>query len=277
MKTASILAPLLCAYTFVSALPSANPSESHVQVERAALAESFDVSQYHELEKRRGGGGGKGGGGGGRSGSGSGSSGGRPISSYSFSPQSNLGGRTREGSGTPPSYGGVYTGGASVPYTSGARSPTRGVTPYLLPIGAFAFFPALWLFPVYAYPYYGYGGYHWYDNGRNRTANVTCLCQEYSVCGCDPDPNGNQTVLAQQLTNGSGSGAPVNSSQVRVMDYGNGNVTAYINGTLDNGTTASGGTDPSNEDEISAAAQLMINYGGYWIAAMVASLFLTVA
>lgn len=275
MRFCLALTSLLYASTFVSALPPSYPSDSDALIEREASADFFDASQYQELEKRRGGGGGKGGGSSGGRSSGSSSSG-RSISSYSFSPQSNLGGRTRDGSGTPPSYGGRYTGGATVPYTSGQKSPTRGYAPFLLPIGALAFFPAVWLFPVYAYPYYGYGGYHWLDNGRNRTANVTCLCQQYSVCGCDPDPNGNQTNLAQQLTGGAGTGAPVNSSQVRLMDFGNNNVTAYINGTLDNGTTASGGTDPSNESQISAAAQLMINYGGYWVAALVASLFLTV-
>lgn len=164
-----------------------------------------------------------------------------------------------------------------MPYTAGSRSPTRGFAPFLLPVTALAFFPALWLYPVYAYPYGGYGGYHWLgDDGRNRTANVTCLCQQYSVCGCDPGQD-NETVLVQQLTDGRGSGAPVNTSQVRIVDFGDGNTTAYINGTLDNGTTASGGTEPSNESQISAAVQLMASYGGYWMAALVASLFITVA
>lgn len=272
----------MSAATVVSALPPFE--QSYNEISRAPKADNFDASvsdqlEFQELEKRRGGGGGRGGGSssGGKPSGGS-TSGGRPISSYSFSSQSNVGGRTREGSGTPPSYGGRYVGGATVPYTAGQRSPTRGYTPFLLPATALAFFPALWLYPVYAYPYYGFGGYHWLDNdGRNRTANVTCLCQQYSVCGCDPDPDGSNTVLAQQLTNGSGSGAPVNTTQVKVVDFGPSNTTAYINGTLDNGTTASGGTDPSNENEISAAVQLMADFGGYWTAAIIASLFLTVA
>jgi len=104
---------------------------------------------------------------------------------------------------------------------------------------------------------------------------VTCLCQEYSVCGCDPGQD-NETILVQQLTDGKGSGAPVNTTQVKVVDFGDGNTTAYINGTLDNGTTASGGTEPSSEDQISAAVQLLANYGGYWMAVVVASLFITV-
>ncbi|KAK5088943.1 hypothetical protein LTR05_003167 [Lithohypha guttulata] len=275
--SSAIVTSLLCASTFVSALPPRQPADS-VLIERIPSADSFDGAKYTELEKRRGGGGGRGGGSSSSSGGrGSSSSGGRASSSYSFSPSSNLGGRTRDGSGTPPSYGGRYAGGAAVPYQAGARSPTRGVAPFLLPVAAIGFFPLLWLYPVYAYPYVGYGGYRWYEDGRNRTANVTCLCQQYSVCGCDPDPEGNQTALALTLTDGAGSGAPVNTTQVRVVDFGDGNTTAYINGTLDNGTTAAGGTDPSNESQISAAVQLMANYGGYWVAAAVASLFLTVA
>ena len=279
MKSSLALTSILFATTLVSGLPPQQPADSAL-IERIPSANSFDpaLSQNldsHQLEKRRGGGGGRGGGSSGGKGSGSGN-GGRATSSYSFSPQSNLGGRTRDGSGSPPSYGNRYVGGAAVPYTAGGKTPSRGFTPFLLPVAAFAFFPALWLFPVYAYPYYGYGGYHWLgEDGRNRTANVTCLCQEYSVCGCDPGQD-NETILVQQLTDGKGSGAPVNTTQVKVVDFGDGNTTAYINGTLDNGTTASGGTEPSSEDQISAAVQLLANYGGYWMAVVVASLFITV-
>lgn len=281
MKITTAITSILCATKLVDALPPQYHAEDSALIQRIPAADSFDPAIYTELEKRRGGGGGRGGGSsgsssGGRGGS-SGSSGGRPISSYSFSSQSNAGGRTISGSGSRPAYGGYYAGGATVPYTAGARSPTRSVLPFLLPIAALSFFPALWLYPVYAYPYAGYPGYSWVENGRNRTANVTCLCQQYSVCGCDPDDSGNNTYLSQQLTDGKGSGPPVNTTTVRVVDFGNGNTTAYVNGTLDNGTTAAGGTDPSDESQISAAAQLMVNYGGYWVAALVASLFLTVA
>lgn len=95
------------------------------------------------------------------------------------------------------------------------------------------------------------------------TSNVTCLCQEYSVCGCDPTDN--STFLANMLTNGSDSGPPVNSTNVRTIDWGNGTIASYINGTLDNGTTASGGTDPSNESQVSPATKVAIDYAGYWI------------
>jgi hypothetical protein len=94
-----------------------------------------------------------------------------------------------------------------VPYTAGGRSPTRGYLPLALPITAFAFFPGLWLYgTLYAYPYhYPY----YYDNdGRNQTANATCLCQQYSECGCDD--TGNSTFLQNLINNGTDH--PVNTS-----------------------------------------------------------------
>ncbi|ETN45913.1 uncharacterized protein HMPREF1541_00094 [Cyphellophora europaea CBS 101466] len=218
------------------------------------------------LEKRKGGGGGRGGGssGGSRGSGGSSGGGGRPVSSYSFSPQSNLGGRTISGSGARPAYGSRYMGGATVPYTAGARSPSRGIAPFAFPLVGFAVFPGLWLYgSAYGYPYGA--GYHYNQDGQNHTSNVTCLCQRYQVCGCDPDDN--QTALAQMVTNGTGSGAPVNTSTVRTVQYDNGTEMTYINGSLENGTTAPGGTEPSDESQISAAVQRFMSVGGYWLMA----------
>jgi hypothetical protein len=179
---------------------------------------------------------------------------------------SNLGGRTRSGSGVTPTYGGgrYYGGGATVPYTAGRRSPL-GVTPFLLPLGALAFFPGLWLAGAWGYPWHT--PYHFYnrtDNNtatRNETLPVLCLCQEYGVCGCDD--NGNTTYVTELL--GNGSLADRNASLIRVANV-NGTKTAIINGTLPNGTTASGGTNPSNADQLSGAAKkFVIAYGGYWV------------
>lgn len=178
-----------------------------------------------------------------------------------------MGGRTRSGSGAAPAYGNRYTGGAAVPYTAGGRSPTRGIAPYALPLTALAFFPGIWLYSsVWAYPYGA--PYYWYHNGQNRTSNVTCVCQRYQVCGCDPTDN--STFLDQVISNGTGQ--PVNSSLVRTVDYGNGTADTYINGSLPNGTTASGGTDPSDDSQISAGIRLVMNYGGYWV--MIATVML---
>ena len=148
-----------------------------------------------------------------------------------------------------------------MPYTAGARSPSRSVAPYALGLGGLAIFPGLWLYGS-LWAYGGYGGYHWYQDGQNRTSNVTCLCQRYQVCGCDPQEN--STFLNEQLANGTG-GAPINSTTARTVTYDNGSTISYINGSLPNGTTAPGGTDPSNANEISAAGKLVLNYAGYWI------------
>ena len=146
-----------------------------------------------------------------------------------------------------------------VPYASGNRSPTRGITPYAIPIAALDFFPGLWLYgSLWAYPY-NYP-YYYYHNGHNTTANVTCLCQRYSECGCDP--NNNETFI--QVVVNNGTNAPVNTSMSQFVTWPNGTSMAYINGTLPNGTTASGGTDPSNADEISGAAKLVLYNGGYF-------------
>jgi hypothetical protein len=139
------------------------------------------------------------------------------------------------------------------------------VTPFLLPFGALAFFPGLWLYGAYGYPWHNPVHYNnRTDNDtrtRNETLPVLCLCQEYSVCGCDD--NGNSTFVAELL--GNGSYADTNSSLIRVTNV-NGTKTAVINGTLPNGTTASGGTDPSSADQLSGTARkFVVTYGGYWI------------
>jgi hypothetical protein len=70
------------------------------------------------------------------------------------SSSSNTGGATKTGSGVTPNYGGgrYYGGGATSPYTSGARSPL-GIVGIPLAFGALAFYPGIWLYGAYAYPY----------------------------------------------------------------------------------------------------------------------------
>src|SRR5947209_13961063 len=194
-------------YLCSSACAASLPSSLQLHVREPDLeSEYVDLREFSVLEKRKGGGGGRGGSGGKGGGSSSSGSGGRSPSSYSFrytlfisylpfpfshsisllilppSTTQNTGGRTISGSGLKPAYNGRYAGGATVPYTSGQRSPTRGFLPLALPITAFAFFPGLWLYgSLYAYPYHS--PYWYYNNGHNQTANVTCLCQKYSECG----------------------------------------------------------------------------------------------
>lgn len=251
----SLFTALLYAASFVVAAP---PNA----IQDLAVRNLNPLEPYSALEKRKGGGGGKGGGSsssgsGGKSGSSSSS--GSGSGSFSFSSTSNTGGKTREGSGSLPAYGTRYAGGATVPYTAGARSPALGITPFLLPVGALLIFPGVWHYGLWGYPY-SYP-YYYNSHGRNTTSNVTCVCEQYSECGCDPD--GNSTFLNQMV--GNGTDAPVNTSLVRTVDYGNGSASTYINGTLDNGTTAPGGTDPSNEDEANGGVRLVSMYGGYWV------------
>ncbi|KAK5047953.1 hypothetical protein LTR84_006143 [Exophiala bonariae] len=242
---------LLTVTVYLTSLIAAAPPSSSPHTD-LSTRDASPLESYNALEKRKGGGGGRGGSGGGSGGGGRGG--------YSYSGSSMAGGRTISGSGTPKAYGNRYTGGAVVPYTAGASSPTRGIAPYALGVGALAFFPGLWLYSsVYAYPY-GYP-YHWYYNGQNHTSNVTCLCQRYQVCGCDPTDN--STFLDEVILNGTAQ--PVNSTNVRTVDFGNGSVSTFINGSLENGTTADGGTDPSNDEQASPAVKVMIDFGGYWI------------
>ena len=120
--------------------------------------------------------------------------------------------------------------------------------------------PGLWLFS--AYPYYLSSPYRFYNQTErtNTTLPVTCLCQEYSPCGCEENED---TNYLNDLV-GNGSYAALNKALVTVSDV-NGTRNLVINGTLPNGTTAPGGTD----DE-SAAINLKVGkYAGYWVMATI--------
>ncbi|KAJ9655212.1 hypothetical protein H2201_008849 [Coniosporium apollinis] len=220
-------------FATVSSIISAINALSILPEVKAPLVPSIEFleahapSTPHMLEKRKGGG--RGGSSGGRSGS------------------SNVGGRTSTGSGVTPRFGGdrYYGGGAAVPYTAGQSTP-RGLAPsYLLPITALAFFPGPWLYGAYVYDYenpYSFinesAANATFPNGVNVTRPVQCLCQQYSVCGCDETDD---EQYKRELI-GNGSYAALNESLVTVADV-NGTQTIVINGTLPNGTTAAGGTD----------------------------------
>jgi hypothetical protein len=160
-----------------------------------------------------------------------------------------------------------------VPYTAGSRTP-RGLIAggLLVPAAALAIFPGLWLWSVYPYHLNNYSFYNRTArnntrnekrDGMNETLPVTCLCQQYSVCGCD---NNDNTQYLNDLV-GNGSYQALNKTLVTVADV-NGTKNLVINGTLPNGTTAPGGTDD-------AAANLRIpGYAGYLVIAAIA--FVTV-
>lgn len=256
-----IITVLIALSAATNALPQPIDSQSQSRDTLATLDtrdSKTDFSPSEELWKRKGGGGG-GGKGSGASSSG-GSSGGSSAGSSGAgrgagSSSSSSGGRTSTGSGVSPSYGrGYYSGGASVPYTAGARSAS-GIKPLLfLSAGAFAVFPAIWLYGVYSYPYTQPYSFHNITTNANETKPVDCLCEEYSECGCDE--SGDFSQLDQLV--GNGSYDALDKNVITVADI-NGTSTILINGTLPNGTTAAGGTS----DPYSGAG--MVKFSGFWL------------
>lgn len=188
------------------------------------------------------------------------------------------------GSGAPRSFvgGKYYGGGAALPYRAGTRSPL-GVVPFLLPAAALTLiFPGLWLYSAYGYaysnPYYYRNGTRGVDdddddndlvdrrrsivvrqapetnpssaNGTVQVLPILCLCQEYSVCGCDD--NSDSEFLRALLPNDTAT-TQLDESLVRISDVNN-TRTIVINGTLANGTTAPGGTEEEEQVEVTGAA-----------------------
>lgn len=151
-----------------------------------------------------------------------------------------------------------YAGGARSPYTAGSRSAS-GITPFLLPAAALAFFPGVWLLGAYAYPY-GHP-YYYQDNtsNRNQSLPVVCLCEENQECGCDDN---NNSTYYESLFNGT---QPHNTSVARVVNV-NGTEKIVINGTLANGTTADDGTTSSSTSGAAPGPLVtLINASGYWV------------
>ncbi|EMC99311.1 hypothetical protein BAUCODRAFT_398876 [Baudoinia panamericana UAMH 10762] len=192
-------------------------------------------------------------GGGGRGGGSSSGSSGSSGSTGSSGSSGSTGGSTTTGSGVRPAYGAggrYYGGGAATPYTSGSRSP-GGIAPYFLAGSALAFFPGIWLYGAYAYAYPHPYTYHNNTSNQNQTLPVECLCGGNAECGCDSN---NDTDYINTIAN--------NNTVSRVADV-NGTQTLVINGTLDNGTTASGGTESANA--AGSLKQGLLEMSGWWI------------
>lgn len=139
--------------------------------------------------------------------------------------------------------------------------------------------PGLWLYSTY--PYYYNNPYRFHnssatnrtntdndnnnakrelwtrqDQGANETLPVMCVCEQYVVCSCDE--NDDQSYIDELV--GNGSYAALNKTLVTVSDV-NGTKTLVLNGTLENGTTAPGGSD-------SAGVHLITGkYAGYYVVA----------
>ncbi|RFU73605.1 hypothetical protein TARUN_8608 [Trichoderma arundinaceum] len=277
---------LLLATLITTTTASAIDGSRHV-----VRVEGVAQPEQHDLFKRKGGGGGggRGGGGGGTSGGGKGGSsggsgssgsggssggkGGSGGSSGNRAPSSNVGGTSAGGSGPKPAYGGgrYYGGGATTPYRAGSRSPIGGIVPFALLGGAaLAFWPGVWLYGAYMYPYHQPYHFHNQSSGRNETRDVLCGCGIYDVCGCDDN---NNTAYYDSLI-GNGSYSALNKSVVNVADV-NGTRTILINGSLPNGTTADG-PDASSTDSGAAGLKNMVQVLGFWpaVAAVLVTVFL---
>ncbi|KAM0186557.1 hypothetical protein ACHAPI_011636 [Fusarium lateritium] len=260
--------------------------------------ESEPSVDEHELYKRRGGGGGGGRGGGssggsssggsrggssrggsgssgsGRSGSGSSGSSSRPGSSGSSGSRGGSSGS--RGVGPQPSYGGgrYYAGGSATPYRAGGRSPAGRIAPFVLLGGALAFWPGVWLYGAYMYPYHDQYRYHNETSDEDEERDIICACARYAQCACDDN---NNTAYYDELI-GNGSYQALNKSVVDVAKV-NGTMTILINGTLPNDTAlpSDDDSDDNGDDSSdSAAARTLIEALGFWpaVAAVMATVFI---
>ncbi|CAM1504627.1 Fc.00g022180.m01.CDS01 [Cosmosporella sp. VM-42] len=258
-----------------------------------ARFEAEPRSDEHDLYKRRGGGGGGGKGGGGGSGSGGksgggnsgggksggskgskgskstnkGSSGSGGSGGSSGNSRSNSGGSSSKGSGPQPNFvgGRYYGGGAATPYRAGGRSAS-GILPFVLVGSLLAFWPGVWLYGAYMYPYHNQYRYHNDTSDEDESRPIICGCAQYSVCGCDEN---NNTDYYNELI-GTGDYSKLNKSLVNVADV-NGTTTILINGTLPNGTTVQ-----SDDSAAGDSMRTMLQALGFWpaIAAVIATVFL---
>ncbi len=161
----------------------------------------------------------------------------------------------------PPSYSGgrSYAGGASTSYASGARTP-GGISPSLIRPAALGFFPGIWLYGAYAYPYGNHYNYHNDTTNRNESLPVECLCQQYQPCGCDD--TGDNSTIAEVLKNGS-------TAQIANV---NGTRTIVINGSLPNGTDTGNGDVGSSGSANRGTRQRLLEGSGYWLLCAVVGL-----
>lgn len=146
--------------------------------------------------------------------------------------------------------------------------------PFVLLGSALAFWPGVWLYGAYMYPYSHPYHYHNATTDKDEERNVTCGCAQYAVCGCDQN---NDTSYIDDLI-GNGSWAALNHSVVTVAEV-NGTKTILINGTLPNGTTLQdeNASDAGDSDSAaSASMHAMIEALGFWpaVAAVVATVYM---
>jgi hypothetical protein len=172
----------------------------------------------------------------------------------------------RSSSGISPSFGrggNKYAGGATTPFRAGSASPIRRIAPFLLLGGALTFFPGVWLYGAYIYPYtspYNFINRTDVANAINETLPVTCLCAAYSACGCDEDEDSSylDTII------GNGSVAALNRTLVNIAAVNN-TKTIILNGTLPNGTDTASASGSSAPISAATSKQRMMEAGGFWV------------
>lgn len=93
---------------------------------------------------------------------------------------------------------------------------------------------------------------------------MTCLCEQYSACGCD-DAN-NSTFLDGII--GDGNLANLNKSLINVGNV-NGTKTIVLNGTLPNDTVADASTTSTGSATATAGSaankRLLLETSGFWL------------
>lgn len=172
------------------------------------------------------------------------------------------------GVGPQPTFAGgrYYAGGSVRPFKAGAASP-GGIRPYPMAGAALSFWPGVWLYGAYMYPFTDTCSYHNETSDKDEERPVLCGCSWYENCECD-DPD--SAPYFKELI-GSGSYEALNKSIVDVAEI-NGTKTILINGTLPNDTALAG-----DKDKNSAPARYVVGTFGYWptIAVVVGTVFIS--
>jgi len=116
--------------------------------------------------------------------------------------------------------------------------------------------------------------FHNYTSGSSQQDEklpVICLCAQHSVCGCDE--NHNEAYTQALYRNATEIAAGSDEKFVSATSNIDGMKAMVVNGTLANGTTASGGTlvpppKPSNGN----GAVVLRNWGTFVVGLVVAAM-----
>ncbi|KAG4281046.1 hypothetical protein FPRO04_13453 [Fusarium proliferatum] len=77
--------------------------------------------------------------------------------------------------------GRYYAGGSVRPFKAGAASP-GGIGPYLMDRAALLFWPGLWLYGAYIYPFKHTCSYHNETIDEDEECSAMCGCSRYENC-----------------------------------------------------------------------------------------------